>query len=550
MASGLAETPLTRVLGLHLAILDRWRFSWALSNADTESLEGHNSPNGHSTVSIRSRLTRALGRQEESLSVQTVVLTAARVVGFFFIFAVPIVLVRVFDQYHFGLYKQFFLFADTLPPLLALGMGGSLFYFVPRDAGDGQRYVLQALAVAGVMGLSAWLLLLLAPDLVARLFNVAGLRSFFPLLGFYVLAALLARIATLLPTIDRRPFVAGAIIAGTTVVSAVGVVGAALLLRTLGAVLWTATAAIVFQGLVAGYYLRRRRRPGSARPSLGALREQLVYSLPYALSLICEIGLHRFHQYYVTGQTDPAEFAIYSIGLLQLPFLGFIIQSVVEVMLVRLASAHKAGDREEMQRVWLTSVERLTVILVPCFALAQLMAADLIVLLFGPDYAGSVPIFRVFILGLPLAALVDESILRATGDTRYLVVRNSVGFVTSVVAILLLARYSLLMGTIGGYFCGFAVARVLGVVKVGNRLELSWREILPWRYLVRLALAILASSGLAALAFLFPFRVVRILITPTVFFAAYGLIVLRWQILPRQQVIEVLRRFRSSFTAP
>lgn len=125
------------------------------------------------------RLARAFARQERSLAVQSVILTGARAAGFVLTFAIPLVLVRIFSQDEFGVYKQVFLISATLVPICNLGLNASLFYFVPRDGGRGQRFVHQALALLSLAGAAAGLALVVAGDVVAA--ALAG--------GFGLLAA-------------------------------------------------------------------------------------------------------------------------------------------------------------------------------------------------------------------------------------------------------------------------------------------------------------------------------------------------------------------------
>src|SRR5688572_8984487 len=75
----------------------------------------------------------------------TFTLVAGRAAAFAVTFALPLLLVRMLDPTEFGTYKQLFLIFSTVYALVPLGMGESLFYFVPR-AGEGSgRYVANAL---------------------------------------------------------------------------------------------------------------------------------------------------------------------------------------------------------------------------------------------------------------------------------------------------------------------------------------------------------------------------------------------------------------------
>ena len=76
-------------------------------------------------------------------------LVAGRGVGFVATFAVPLVLVRLFDQATFGTYKQLFLIYGTLFGLAQLGVAESLYYFVPRRPEEAGRHAANAVAHAG-----------------------------------------------------------------------------------------------------------------------------------------------------------------------------------------------------------------------------------------------------------------------------------------------------------------------------------------------------------------------------------------------------------------
>jgi O-antigen/teichoic acid export membrane protein len=110
--------------------------------------------------------------------------------------------------------------------------------------------------------------------------------------------------------------------------------------------------------------------------------------------VLFQIGHVKFHQYYIAAEVSSAEFAIYAVGILQVPIVGMLTQSVVEVMLVRMTAAYEKKEFDEMRRVWHSALARLGVLLIPCWVLAQVFAADIIVLLFGDPYVGAVPVFR------------------------------------------------------------------------------------------------------------------------------------------------------------
>src|SRR5687767_15318064 len=110
-----------------------------------------------------------------------------RSVGLAASFAIGIVLARLFDPAVFGTYKQFFLVYATLYGLVQLGMAESLYYFVPRQAGQTGRYVANAMLTLGIVGSLCLVLLYAGRFVIAGWFNNADLAPLLPLLGLFLL---------------------------------------------------------------------------------------------------------------------------------------------------------------------------------------------------------------------------------------------------------------------------------------------------------------------------------------------------------------------------
>src|SRR5207247_2598907 len=73
------------------------------------------------------------------------------------------------------------------------------------------------------------------------------------------------------------------------------------------------------------------------------LRRQLAYAVPFQLSAIVEILQGNLHNYAVSHYFDAATFAIYSVGCLRIPLVDFVLNSVSNVMMVRMAEEIRDG---------------------------------------------------------------------------------------------------------------------------------------------------------------------------------------------------------------
>jgi O-antigen/teichoic acid export membrane protein len=234
---------------------------------------------------VKTRLPDFLGRREDSLAVQSIILTAARIASFAITFGIPIVLVRVFDQTAFGVYKQLVLLLGTAIPILNLGMYASLFYFVPRDEGKGQRYIIQAiglLTLAGALGGLAVLIgaeaVLIGADQIGSGLGEGAIRPYLPLLALIIVMSTPAELVNSVPVVDRRPRLAALTMAGNDLLRATAIIATALISRSLTAVLWAVVVAAAVRGLWLLVYVSLRRTDNGLPPSLADLKQQLAYS--------------------------------------------------------------------------------------------------------------------------------------------------------------------------------------------------------------------------------------------------------------------------------
>lgn len=504
---------------------------------------------GHAVANHRtpvSRLSSRLAQREESLTIAATMLTVARVIGWLPTVAIPILLVRLLSQELFGVYKQLFLVLGTAVPLLNIGLSASLFYFVPRDEESAPKFIYNAVILLSVLGVvggaglfagSGFLIDHLALD-------VPEADRYMRLLAWLVAISVPAQVVITLPIVDKRSLFAAYILGGLSLLNGALVVVAIVVWGTLDAVLWAALLSAGLRGLALLAYLRLRM-PHS-RPGLPGreLFEQLRYALPFAAAALFEVGVVSFHAYYVAATTSAELFAIYAIGIVNLPFIGLLKRSIVEVVLVRLTEAHGRNDHKEVLRTWRIAASRLSILFIPLWFLGELFATELMVFVFGGEYVDSASIFRVFLLTLPLAILIDDALLRATGETLFIMKAKALGLAVSVGTVFLFASYDPLLGPIAGYVVGLGSVRALGLMRVRSVLSIRTAELFPWSEFARVVSAAAVATLVAAPVFwLASSEILRISIGTLLFLGAYFFVGLRLGILPRQEAMWVLERF-------
>jgi O-antigen/teichoic acid export membrane protein len=406
-------------------------------------------------------------------------------------FAIPLVLARYLTQDEFGTYKYLFLIAGTLG-FLQLGMAESLYYFLPRAPDQAGRSIANALVTLTGAGLAAAMVLALAPWTIARSMGMPDAGGYLPLLGLYLALTLLTAPLEIVMVARKRYATAAVAYFASDSVRALMLVVAAVTTRDVrpviaGAILF----GVVRTALMLGYFLRTFR--GQLQPDATMWRAQWAYALPFTAAVVLEVLQANLHQYVVAARVEPALFAIYSVGCMQVPLVDLIASSAANVMMVRMGDALRDGG--SVLGLWHAAVERLALVLVPLVVALVITARELIMTLYPASYLPSVPIFAISATLIGLSAFPVDGFLRVFAQTRFLVVMNVLRLAFTVLLIgWALNRFGL-QGAIATTVVAQVLAKAVALARIRTLLQVRPRDVLPWRSLGLVGVAAAASAG-------------------------------------------------------
>ena len=493
------------------------------------------------------------GRRDRSIFGPAMLLIGGRSVAVAITFIVPLVLARILAPSVFGTYRQLLLIFTTIYGIAQLGMAESLFYFLPSDPKRGGAYAGNAMLALAAAGAGVVVLLTSLEDSLAVALGNPALQGLAALVGGYLaLMMVSAPLETILISRGRHT------LASTSY--ALSDVGRALLML-LPALVWRRldalfVGAIVFAALrlaAALVYCRRAFGAGFRvdPPDLG---KQLAYALPLQLAAALEIVQANFHSYVVSSRFDAATFAVYSIGCLQIPLVDLIASSACGVMMVRMRERVTRGEPEAIMPIWRDTTRKLALLLVPLLCVLWITAHDLLALLFTEVYSAGVPVFRIWLGVLLLAAIPAHGPLRVLDDTRFLALQTLVKLV--VVAVFTI-------GFLSAFGLPGAVLIALGAMLIGKSMLLSrlarrtgsplWR-VLPWRSYAGILFAGAAATVPAvAVRSAANSSIERLALAGAAYVIAYAVIVWCFGMLDpaeKQRVLSLVRRGGSRSTDP
>jgi O-antigen/teichoic acid export membrane protein len=485
----------------------------------------------------------------------TLSLASGRAVAFGATFVVPVILARLFAPAEFGAYKQLFLIFGTLLIIGQFGMGESLFYFLPRAPERAGRYVANSLlflAVAGALGL---LVLWIEGPALAAWLNNPELARHLPMLGLFLLLMTMSFVLEIVVTARRQYGLAAWSYGVSDVVRGVCFAAGALLTRSLEGLLWAAVLFALCRLAVTLVYVVRTF-DGGLRPDLACFREQFAYVAPFSVAVLLEYGYRNLHQYAVSTGFDPATFAVYSVGCLQIPIMDALVSSASNVLMVRMGEELHARRTTGALQTWREATHRMAAFTIPLAALLIVIGRDLIVALFTKTYEASAPIFVVTALAFVPGLLMTDSVLRVYAQTRFLVLLNVVRLLTVVMALLLLMPTFGLVGAALASLVATVVAKGVALVRMRRLMDASTWTLLPWRSLATITAASATAGVIAAIAGagVEAHVVVRIALATTVYVVTYAVCAAWWGVVSEATWRSLLSRLsvrrQARATAP
>jgi O-antigen/teichoic acid export membrane protein len=403
------------------------------------------------------------------ISVQAFWLAAAKFISALFNLALPILLVRLLSQSEYGVYKQAFLFIGTVTNIAALGVGMSAYYFIPRHPEKGGEISLNIFIYNLFVGLVPLLLLASYPGLLTRLFRTHELAPLALLLGILVVITLDGSLIQVIPTAMQEVRDSTLLIIGSQFVRAIMFIATAVIFRTIESLIVVSIFHQLLTTFVLLWYLKKKFGSFWTRFDWTFFREQLAYAIPYGGLGLLWVVQKDLDNYFVGAKLGPAEFAIYSVGWLEIPLISLFLESIASVLIIRVSALQHQDRKEDIRNLISAATTRLASFQFPIYAFLLVAGHDLIVLMYTNRYERSAPIFAIAITLLPLSVFLMDPIVRSYKELRT--------FALIIKIVIFAALFCLLSPVINRFGVMGAVMMAVGA-QVFERFVMGWKTAL------------------------------------------------------------------------
>jgi O-antigen/teichoic acid export membrane protein len=376
----------------------------------------------------------------------------------------------------------------------------SIYYFyhlVEHRKGGRPTLIAQTFVMLAISGAVAAGALAIGSPLLAAKFSNPQLKDLLPPFAAYVGLAITGELFMHV-MISQNRYAAAVILETLETVLRVGVIVSALYLGLgLYGLVLAMLAFAAFRLFGRGFFLVSG--PDSLRgasPKFAFPAEQLAYSLPLAASTCVGIVGNTLDRAIVAMSFSPVDYAVYSVGALEIPLDVIFQASVANVLRATLPALVAAGAYAEIVRIWRASVRKLALIVIPSTVFLFAFADLFITTLFTAKYHESVAVFRIYVAHLPLHMVVVSLIPQVFGRTRLNLKVVFVAASTNIVLSLVLLRFLGYLGPAVAYVVSSYIAVGLYFAEGRRLLKTGFFAMIPVAAMARTTLA----SGISVVA--------------------------------------------------
>jgi O-antigen/teichoic acid export membrane protein len=420
-------------------------------------------------------------------------LMCGRTLAFMATFFIPVVLARVFDQATFGTYKQLFLIHSTAFFIAQVGMASSLYYFVPQFTAHAGRYVANSLAFLALAGALGFGSLVAAAPYLAKWMSSPQLPAYLWWTGIYLALMMVSAPLEIVMIVRGRFRLAALSYALSDIARAVALVAPVLIFHRLEALL-IGSVVVAAARVIATLWYFSTVFGRELRPDMTAFRAQVAYAVPFGAAVLVETFYSSVPQYAVSFLADPATFAVFAVGCLQIPLVDFAASPTSDVMMVKMQESRAMGHLEAVVEIWQDTFWKLALLFFPLVGLVIVEGHDIIVTLFTAKYAASVPLFRVWSGLILFVTLQVDGVLRVFAETRYILILNLMRLAIVGALIAPSMHYFHLLGPVIVILLAVITFKMAALGRIARLFQVGWKDLLPWSRIAVLCFAAAAAS--------------------------------------------------------
>ncbi|MBC8146715.1 MAG: oligosaccharide flippase family protein [Bacteroidetes bacterium] len=435
----------------------------------------------------------------------------------------PIILVRIFTKNDYGNYALILLIYLFFWRILRFGLNQSLFYFIPKYNQGKKYFITNTYLFFLFVGSLALLLLFVYKDTISGFFNAPDISSLLPFCGIHILFMLISCPFESILIIESKAEKAAIVALLSEITRGLSVIIFVIIYKTVAGAMAGLLCFSFLRFLSYSIFILKYSGIRLDKRNTKYFKEQMQYSLPMGYSgILGSIG-KRLDKIILSVFFTPEIFAIYTVGNFKIPFVGMFFQSIGEVILPRCVEYLQGNKIKEFLQLWNKTIVRLSFVGIGAFFLLQVIAYDLITMLFTEQYASSVPVFRIILFLIFGQMIAYATVLKGLGRTKDILKSNVYAFIFSIPTTYGFVKYFGLPGAAISAVLIFYVNAFSQLFFSIKKLERKFVDVFPVYTILRmLIISVVIFFILINIQHYFEYLILKICMSSCIFIIVYS----------------------------
>ena len=417
-----------------------------------------------------------------SRKAQILALSIGQIAGQIISLATAMIMTRMLPKSEFAAYRQTLLAYSAAAPFFGLGISQAIFYFLPKEDKRIRGRVLDAAFLLLVSGMvCAAFIVLGGNQVLAHRFHNPRVAGMLLMIAPCALVALPAGIVSSVLVVRGESLRSSIISVSSQLGIGICTITGLICFASAEAAMSGYVLGTLITGCIAFWIMFRMMPADECTLSFPEMRHTLAFSVPLGASFMIGHLAMQMGGLLISVTASPQAFAVFAIGSQELP-LQIITSSITSVILADMTLRFGRGEGRLASQLWTRAASKSLLFLLPSFAFLMTFADDYVILLFSRDYAASIPVFRVFLLLLPLRAFFFGSILIAAGESRFILVRTAVWAALVIVCSIVVFNWTGIMGVAWVIVLSqYLFAAPMNFQKISRITGVKWIDLVPCR---------------------------------------------------------------------
>ncbi|KQC11969.1 MAG: hypothetical protein APR54_10290 [Candidatus Cloacimonas sp. SDB] len=458
-------------------------------------------------------------------SIKTLIISSGKSVEKLILLLSTVILSRHLTQTDFGTYRQVFLVTGILLTVFTFGIPQTINYFLPlRKEKDKKTFIYQTFLIQVLLGFVASLICWYGGFYIARLFSNPLLENYLKIFALFPLFFLPANSYTNIFICINRAKLSAVISIVFGIIRLAIIVFAVVLKLSLSfifvslllyALILFLTILLIVSFNFSLYHISF---------SLNNFIRQLKFALPIGLSSIIGILIIRIDQFMISSFFSVEDYAVYSVGTLEIPFVNILTVSSMAVITPYLVKQYKANRLDLFLQKWNNSLIKISYVIFPVTVFFIFFARETIIILYTDRYTESSIIFLIYLLRLFVKITFFGHILVALGSPKAVLKFSIITLILNIILNFLFIRLFGFTGPAIASVVAIYVISLLQLIKISGIINKSLSTVWPWKDLLIILISAFISASISYLAKFIELPLIILMIAVTIVFSSVYLL--------------------------